>query len=53
MDKSRFSERTAILERVSADLRAGKISREKALKIRKSIKEIEQNLNHSFWNVQR
>lgn len=53
LNESRFSERTALLERVAADLVAGKISREKASKIKKSIKDIEQNLNHSFWNVRR
>ncbi|OEZ98765.1 hypothetical protein DUPY_29450 [Duganella phyllosphaerae] len=53
LNRQRFKERTESLKDIRLAAKAGKISREKMLELIKIIKEIENNMNHTFWDVSR
>lgn len=53
LNRKRFEERTSLLANIRKDVKTGRVSREQALDITKKIKEIENNMNHTFWDVQR
>lgn len=53
LNRKRFEERTSQLASAQAAAKAGKISREQLLSVTRAIKEIENNLNNTFWDVTR
>lgn len=53
LNRARFEERTALISKIRASEKAGKISSEKAAKAIAEIKEIENNLHNKFWDVSR
>lgn len=53
LNRKRFDERTATLAYIQRAVKAGKISREKAMEMTQMIKKIENNMNHNFWDVRR
>lgn len=53
LNRKRFEERAAWLEKVKKLERAGRISKEKARESANFIREMESNMNHTFWDVRR
>jgi hypothetical protein len=53
LNRKRFEERTVQLGEIRAAAKAGKISRDQAMEFTRRIKDIENNLNHTFWDVSR
>lgn len=53
LNRSRFKERTDSIAGIRKASKAGKIPREAALKMIKEIRDIENDLNHTFWDVSR
>jgi hypothetical protein len=53
LNRSRFEERTESLARIQSLAKAGKMSREEAQSVIAQIREIERNMNHTFWDVPR
>ncbi|MGY8527579.1 hypothetical protein [Paracidovorax citrulli] len=53
LNRRRFEERTESLAKIRALAKAGKISKEDAQDAVAKIREIEQNMNHTFWDVPR
>lgn len=53
LNRRRFEERTTRLAEIQALVKAGKIRKEDAQVAVAQIREIEQNMNHTFWDVPR
>ncbi len=53
LNRQRFEERTAMLETIRQAAKAGVISRERAREMTREIREAENNMNHTFWDVRR
>ncbi|WP_123715504.1 hypothetical protein [Pseudomonas poae] len=53
LNRSRFEERTASISQIQVAAKNGTIPREKAAEMIKAIRDIESNLNHTFWDVNR
>lgn len=53
LNRQRFKERTDQLKDIRLAAKNGKISRDKMLEMIKSIKDIENNMNHTFWDTSR
>jgi len=53
LNRRRFEERTESLARLQVLAKAGKISKEDAQEAVAQIREIERNMNHTFWDMSR
>ncbi|WP_059414525.1 hypothetical protein [Cupriavidus basilensis] len=53
LNRRRFEERTELLAKIRDLTKAGKISKEDAQDAVAQIREIEHNMNHTFWDVPR
>jgi len=53
LNRSRFEERAELLTKIQVLAKAGKISKEDAQATVAQIREIERNMNHTFWDVPR
>jgi len=53
LNRRRFEERTESIAKIQMLAKAGKISKEDAQEAVAQIREIERNMNHTFWDVPR
>jgi hypothetical protein len=53
LNRARYEERTALMAKIRASEKAGRIPPEKAAKAIAEIQEIERNLHNKFWDVNR
>lgn len=53
LNRKRFNKRTELLENIKKLEKEGEISKKEAQKLVKVIHDIESNVNHTFWDVQR
>ncbi|HAF43523.1 MAG TPA: hypothetical protein DCK83_00900 [Gallionellaceae bacterium] len=53
LNRQRFEDRTKQLAEIQRLAKAGKITKEQAKEATAQIREIERNMNHTFWDVRR
>lgn len=53
LNRQRFEDRTKQLAEIQTLAKAGKITKEQAKEATAQIREIERNMNHTFWDVKR
>lgn len=53
LNRQRFNERSKYLAKIQILSKAGKITKEQAKTATAQIREIERNMNHTFWDVKR
>lgn len=53
LNRSRFEERTETIAKIHILVKVGKISKEVAKEAVAQLREVEKNMNHTFWDVSR